>query len=204
MIGIQTMRRAALPRTYLPYWAVIRTKTGLEKFALEQIKSAKHDAEVFLPRMKETHSPILKPLFPGYLFVRIDHEWGYLMNCPGVQEVLRTGKRPHRCSDKVMKALIREQGKDGYIDMSPRIFHPQVGDVVKIKVGLFKDFLGRYKSNVADHRIIAAVGFLGREYEVELREREIDEPTVADLKRHRVRSLSKTQTSGKSERLRFD
>lgn len=166
------LRGGKTPRVRLPYWAIVRVPVGRERFARLNIERA--GGRTFIPRVKAGYSPVLTPLLPGYIFVQIEHEWGFLRTTPGIIQVLMNRGKPAKCRNDAMDEMLKEQGEDGFIDLSPTIYQPEIGEKILVRVGLFKDHLARYVGLSAEQRARCIIDdFLGKPIELELRTREI-------------------------------
>tara|TARA_B100000242_G_C42990296_1_gene459735 strand:+ start:233 stop:730 length:498 start_codon:yes stop_codon:yes gene_type:complete len=81
-------------------WLVVNTKTNSEKKAFENLK--RQNFNVFFPKIKKrlhfTHKQkiVLKPLFPGYLFVEFhnEHNWIKINSTYGVSKIVQFGEKP--------------------------------------------------------------------------------------------------------------
>lgn len=152
------------PRIKAPYWACAIIKHGREKFAKKQLEA--RGVKVFFPRAKLSRSPILKPLFPGYLFIELENQWTHARYCPGVIDLVMERSKPLECRKSEIERLIRLQGNEGFIDLSPPEFKPQPGDLVRVHDELFKDLLATYISEAPDGCVkILFENFLGKPLE---------------------------------------
>ncbi len=101
--------------------------------------------ETFLPRILEpAHvrpTPIIAPLFPGYLFVRIDlvDQYFDVVWTPGVRKFVGFGASPCPLDDAVIDFLHARMGHEGILRHIP-VFRQ--GDVVRIKRGPFEGLVG--------------------------------------------------------------
>jgi transcriptional antiterminator RfaH len=124
-------------------WYVISTKARREQFAQEQLN--RRAVETFLPRILEpgriAMKPIVAPLFPGYLFVRIDLEQQYfhVVWTPGVRKFVGFGALPCPVDDAVVQFLYARGGQEGILRPQPTF---KEGDVVRIKHGPFEGLVG--------------------------------------------------------------
>ena len=124
-------------------WYVISTKARLEQFAQEQLN--RRAVETFLPRIIEPGrigiKPVIAPLFPGYLFVRIDLDLQYfdVVWTPGVRKFVGFGALPCPVDDAVVDFLFARGGQEGILRPLP-IF--KEGDMVRIKHGPFEGLVG--------------------------------------------------------------
>lgn len=165
------IRGGPRPRVRVPYWGVVRTPVGREKFARLNIEKA--GGRAFIPRVKEGFSPILKPLFPGYVFVRLEHGWSYLRYTPGIIQVVMANGRPVRCKEAEMNELLKAQGEEGFIDLSPEIYEPMLHEKIKVSAGLFINHLVRYVGRTPEDRLRTIIDFMGKPQELILRKRDI-------------------------------
>ena len=124
-------------------WYVISTKTRREQFAQDQLN--RRAVETFLPRIMEpgrgTVTPVVAPLFPSYLFVRIDLEQQYfhVVWTPGVRKFVGFGALPCPLEESVVDFLCARVGHEGILRPLPSF---KEGDVVRIKRGPFAGLVG--------------------------------------------------------------
>ena len=75
-------------------------KRAREKVAQYFLEQAGY--EVYLPKIRQRRHhkgrriEVLSPLFPGYLFTRIELRWRGVRLCPGVIKLVMTGDEPSR------------------------------------------------------------------------------------------------------------
>lgn len=125
--------------------------------------------DVFLPRVRETYSPKLTPMFPGYLFIKIvDGQWSHIRYCPGILYVVANHERAARVADREIKRILSECKKHGYVDLYEEPEPLKEGQHVEIKHGLFKGQFGRYKGKTADERNRVLLSMFGKEAEIEV------------------------------------
>jgi transcriptional antiterminator RfaH len=127
----------------VPLWFVVSTKARREQFA--QVQLDRRSVETFLPRIMETGrgsvKPVIAPLFPGYLFVRIDLEEQYfdVVWTPGVRKFIGFGSLPSPVDDAVIDFLRAQVGPAGVL-RRVRVF--KRGDVVRITRGPLEGLVG--------------------------------------------------------------
>ena len=127
----------------MPAWYVISTKARREQFAQDQLN--RRAVETFLPRILEPGrigmKTVVAPLFPGYLFVRIDLEQQYfhVVWTPGVRKFVGFGALPCPVDDAVVEFLYARGGQEGILRPQPAF---KEGDVVRIKHGPFEGLVG--------------------------------------------------------------
>ena len=124
-------------------WYAISTKARREQFAQDQL--GRRAVETFLPRILEPGrigiKPVVAPLFPGYLFVRIDLDQQYfdVVWTPGVRKFVGFGTLPCPVDDAVVDFLYARGGREGILRPQPTF---KEGDVVRIKHGPFEGLVG--------------------------------------------------------------
>jgi transcription termination/antitermination protein NusG len=111
---------------------------------------------------------IEEKIFPNYVFVDMivtDDSWYVVRNTPRVTGFIGSGITPVPVSDEEIKKILKQETKEEptyKIDV-------EIGDIVKINDGPFKDFEG--KINEVDRekgKIKVLVNMFGRETPVEL------------------------------------
>ena len=64
--------------------------------------------------------PEARPLFPGYAFARIAHQWRDVASTWGVFGIVRFGEEMARVPESVLEELNSMCGPSGYVRMKPR------------------------------------------------------------------------------------
>src|SRR5215216_116169 len=106
-----------------PHWYAIHTKAKQEDRAVSNL-IAWH-IETFFPRLKESRcneftgqpTPLVKPLFPGYVFANFDastmlHKVWFTR---GVHSVVSFGGSPVPVSDEIISLIRSRIGQDGFV-----------------------------------------------------------------------------------------
>ena len=154
------------------YWYVINTKPKNEERARSYLH--KHGIKTFLPyietpfRQYHLELPILKPLFPNYLFVQFDlmNDYKLVKWGRGVNKILGYGKYPTPIADEVL-SLIQSRADEN--NVVKRAYHLNENDTVKISSGPFKDLLGIFDRWVSDSgRVRILLNLIGYQPKLEL------------------------------------
>ncbi len=117
-------------------WYVVQTKPQSEP--LVEAKLTARSIEVFLPRIENPRRhgfARIEPLFPCYLFVRLDRRPAALSAArwtPGVRRILSTGDEPALLDDQVISKIRSRVGEQGFIRLGLP-FGP--GDRVRVTEG---------------------------------------------------------------------
>lgn len=160
-------------------WVVCYTEPRGERRAADGMTEA--GAVCFLPmerfRGKPGKAPVERPLFPRYLFTKIDDgdEWGRLMAIDGVLDVLRNNNTPMRIPEFQIASLRKaeECGLFDHTTINPNGF--AIGEQVRVVEGPFasalaviKEFKGKLRSATATKRARVMTALMGRMVEIEM------------------------------------
>lgn len=152
-------------------WFVVRAKTGIEDRAAGHL--CNQGFEVYLPRYRKQvrHArktqTVLRPVFPGYLFVRIDLEqqrWRAINGTVGVISLVGFGGSPSPLSDAIIDAIRASEDKTGAITISLQGL--QKGDRVRVREGAFADHMALLEEVCDAKRVILLLDLMGREVRV--------------------------------------
>lgn len=153
-------------------WYVLQTKPKREKDVASYLST--QEVTVFHPLIEEffqrhgkTHR-ILKPLFPGYLFVRFDLERHYPLVrwARGVKKVLGCGSTPSPICEEAVELIRRRMGTDGTLRRASS-FLPD--DPVRIKSGPLRDLTGIFERWVSEgERVRVLLKLIGYQPSIEL------------------------------------
>ena len=150
-----------------PRWYVVRSKPQAENMAAANLRH--QGFEVYLPLAlmmdRKTKQPVGRPLFPRYLFVRLDltvDQWRAIFSTKGVQCLFCSGGGHPIAVGEACIANIRVRETDGIINMvevkPARVFVP--GERVRIDDG---ELEGIFCEHVDDKRVLILLNILGRE-----------------------------------------
>jgi transcription elongation factor/antiterminator RfaH len=125
-------------------WYAVYSKPQREEFAESQL--LKKGLEVFLPKLLlPNHGKKPKrivPLFPNYLFTRINiysPEYGYTIWSPGVKRIVSFNGIPAPIDGDIVDYLMKQTNTEGLI---PARSNLRVGQEVRIDGGPFDGLIG--------------------------------------------------------------
>lgn len=162
-------------------WYVVHTYSGYEenvKKSLEQrIESMDMEDRIFsvlIPTEKKIkiksgkRNVVIEKIFPGYVFVEMeltDESWYVVRNTPNVTGFIGSGVTPTPVSKEEIDLLMKKMG----VEAPKYTVNFEVGEMVKISDGPFKDFEGNISSiDTEKGKIKVLVSVFGRETPVEL------------------------------------
>ena len=129
-------------------WYVIQTKPGAE----DRVKTNLHNQEIesFLPLLEAYQYcsgkmvQRIKPLFPNYLFAKLDLEGHYykVKWTRGVNKILGSGSGPVAISGQVIQAIKQRSGKDNLVKLEDEL---KDGDVIQVTSGPLKSLRGVFQ-----------------------------------------------------------
>lgn len=161
-------------------WYVVHTKVRKEQYAEWQL--TRRGVETFLPWIihpsRISLDDVLQPLFPGYLFARVDlaRQYWDVVWAPGVHRLVGFGETPSSIDDGVIDFLRARAGDGGVVRMFP-VFRE--GDRVRIKQGPLAGLVGIIEKPCGGRgRVRVLMELLRRQTRVEVSERLLD--LVAD------------------------
>ena len=154
------------------FWYVVRTKPKNEERSRSYLEQ--NGLNTFLPWMETSQFnsgkaiKMLKPLFPGYLFVRFD----LMQNYPlvkwgkGVNKILGFGKYPTPIADEVVSIIKSRTDEKNIVK---RAYDLSKNDQIRITSGPLKDLLGIFERWVTDSgRVKILLNLIGYQPQVEL------------------------------------
>jgi transcription elongation factor/antiterminator RfaH len=154
-------------------WYLAYTKPHAEERAITNLQRQSY--LVFCPRTHKTirHARkltrVLAPLFPSYLFVRIDvsrDHWFSVNGTRGVVKLITQGDTPLPVPEGVVEALQARMDFEGAMNWSSSL---RPGQTVRIFDGPFADLVGTLETLDACGRVHVLLDLLGRSVSVALR-----------------------------------
>ncbi len=153
-------------------WYVIQTKPGNEHRVETHLLN--QEMKIFLPLL-EVHQfskgkmiQKIKPLFPNYLFGKLDLKLHYynVKWTRGVSKILGTGDGPIPISGKVVQAIREKVGKDNLVKIEEEL---KEGDIVQITSGPFKELMGVFQKKMSDKgRVRVLLGLIGVDVPIQI------------------------------------
>ncbi|WP_158791830.1 UpxY family transcription antiterminator [Granulicella sp. L60] len=175
-----------------PHWYAVYTYPRHEKVVTQQLESK--SVEAFLPtfvtesRWKDRRVRIQTPVFPGYVFARIDlRERSKVFTIPGVIRMLSFNGTPAPIEDSEIEAvrLCVERGITLESCLSL-----EVGDRVRVRSGVLQGLEGLVSRCKNDRRLIVPISLINQSVAIEIDVRLL-EPLSAqhDIQRRHLTQL---------------
>lgn len=163
--------------TNTPSWYVAQTKRYAEQRASLQLR--RRGLMSYLPLYVEWPRPPIgsdiRPLFPGYLFVRaLETQCGLVLRSPGVRGLVSFGDAPATVDGAHIDLLRSREGPDGLIRRPNDL---AVGSDVRVIDGPFRGLRAVLERRLpARDRVLVLLSILRRETQVELPDSYIARP----------------------------
>jgi transcriptional antiterminator RfaH len=158
-------------------WVVINTQPHREQIAVENL--LRQDFLPYCPLIKRRRrharrvTDVLRPLFPGYLFVKINPDlerWRPMLSTLGVRCVVRCGDKVSLLDDAFVQA-IRAREVEGVI--SRPVSPYQEGQEVRVSGGAFDGLVATIVEMHPPDRLTVLMQLLNRTVRVRLDEGQI-------------------------------
>jgi transcription antitermination factor NusG len=155
---------------YSPRWYAVYTYPRHEKAVKEQLESK--SVEAFLPtfvsenRWKDRRVQVHTPLFPGYVFIRINlSERGKVFATPGAIRILSINGAPAPIDDMEIEAvrLCMERG----VSLQPCTLL-EVGDRVRVRSGVLEGLEGLVSRCKDERRLIIPLSLINQSVAFEI------------------------------------
>ena len=149
-------------------WFVVQTQVNAEAKAARNL--LQQGFEIYLPRYLKRRSharrtdKVAVPLFPRYMFVRIDmatQRWRSVQSTFGVASLVFNGSEPVPVPTQVLRTLRASEDESGYVRLDKRPKFAR-GDEVRVIAGAFADSLALFDGLADRDRIVILLDMLGR------------------------------------------
>jgi transcriptional antiterminator RfaH len=139
------------------FWYVIQTKPANEHRVETHLLN--QGIEVLLPMLETFQYPYgnmvqkIKPLFPNYLFGKLDINVHYykVKWTRGVSKILGIGNEPIPISEQVIEKIKEQMGENNLIKLDDGL---EKGNIVQFTSGPFKELMGVFDKKMSDGKRI--------------------------------------------------
>ncbi len=159
-------------------WFVVQTQPRAETKAKRHLSDQGFAPYLPVYRRRVRHARrsevVLRPLFPNYLFVRLDptlHRWRSINGTVGVRRLLTDGDTPKRVPDRVVDEIVAREDEAGAVKLAPPPL--AAGQAVRLLDGAFADLTGLFQEMRDEDRAVLLISLFGRKVRVEVSAAEI-------------------------------
>jgi len=159
-------------------WYAVHTKARDESLAEEHL--GRQGFATFLPRIKASRRrrgrwrEVIEPLFPGYLFIRLDlhtQDSSPIRSTRGVLGLVRFGDEPAQVPADLIAGLMAASATTAGIVREEHLFKP--GDRVEIVLGPFAGLPASILAESGEERVQLLLELLGRANKVSISRHQI-------------------------------
>lgn len=160
-------------------WFAVQTSPHAETKAKRHLDN--QSFTVYLPvyqrRVRHARSSalVLRPLFPGYLFVQFDPaecRWRSINGTVGVRKILCHGEAPLPVDEKIIAEIKAREDETGTVKLNAPAFVS--GQAVRVTEGPLADIEGLFEDHRDENRVILLVSLLGRKVRLQVQAQTIE------------------------------
>ncbi|MBS0252943.1 MAG: transcriptional activator RfaH [Proteobacteria bacterium] len=147
-------------------WIAVSAHPNREHTAEMHLRNQGYEVYVPVLRKQIRHArqvrEVLRPLFPGYLFVCLTHStmrWRPILSTVGVRSVVSMGEAPCTVSSAFIDEL-KSRETNGVIVRSAAA--PKVGDTIRVAYGALDGLAGKIIALSENDRIVVLMNLLNR------------------------------------------
>ena len=153
-------------------WYVVYTQPQSERRALHHL--GKQGYETYFPsyrkirRHARREQEVEAPLFPRYLFVRLElssQKWQAINHTRGVNRLIGLNSEPAPLPEGAVEEIQARQDDTGMIEMAEPGF--EIGRPYRIGNGPFEDLTGIFAERIDKHRVVLLLNLLGRQIRID-------------------------------------
>ncbi len=160
----------------MKHWHLLMSKPREDERAEQHLLNQGY--ELFRPILRQMairkgkQVAVLEPLFPRYLFIRLDDvlsNWATIRSTRGVAGMVRFTELPAKVPDSLIEFIRSQCTKGNIIDTTeekPYVFSQ--GDEIEITEGSFRGIKAIIKEQIAQDRVLLLLNLLGKEQELEV------------------------------------
>ena len=152
-------------------WFVVHAQPNAEAKAVRHLRNQGFRPYLPLYAKQRRHARrveiVAAPLFPRYLFVRLDpalERWRAIRSTIGVADLVCRGETPAPVPDGIVEAIRASEDERGLVVLRGADFRK--GDRVAIAEGALEGCVGLFEAMSDDARVIVLLDLLGREVRV--------------------------------------
>jgi len=148
-------------------WYLVYAKPRQEDLAKQNLE--RQGYQPYLPMVRTPRRRMgrrlirIEPMFPRYLFIRLDTEtdnWAPIRSTIGVSTLVRFGMHPSPVPDDLIEYLRSRDSATGVQDLP--LHHFRKGQKVVIEEGPFRGYEGIYVAKTARERVTVLLDIVGR------------------------------------------
>ncbi len=153
-------------------WYLVQVKPN--SYAVAERNLRRQGFETFLPlhettrRLATRFASEWRPLFPGYMFIRLDpaeSSWRKVNSTYGVNRIVGFGTSPAPVPPALVEGLLGRCDEKGRMQASEAL---AAGQTVLVVAGPFSNFVGTVEKTDSQRRVWLLLEFMGNETRIHL------------------------------------
>ena len=157
----------------MKHWYLIYTKPHKEHVARENLE--RQGYEVYLPMARIRRRRLgkganrIEPLFPRYLFIKLDTQtdnWSPIRSTVGVSNLVKFGMHPSRVPEALIELLYDRCDEEGVEDISVKEF--KSGESVRVMEGPMMGLEGVFMAKTGSDRVMVLLDIVGKHTRVNM------------------------------------
>jgi len=154
-------------------WYLIYTKPNKEQIARENLE--RQGYEIYLPMARIRRRRLgkganrIEPLFPRYLFIRLDTKtdnWSPIRSTLGVSNLVKFGMYPSSVPQALIELLSDRCDEEGIQDISPGEF--KSGESIRVMEGPMMGLEGVFLAKTSSDRVLVLLDIVGKHTRVNM------------------------------------
>ncbi|MCG6872649.1 MAG: transcription/translation regulatory transformer protein RfaH [Gammaproteobacteria bacterium] len=165
----------------MKHWYLVYSKPRGEELA--RVNLERQGFETYLPLVRQVRRRLgrrrlqVEPLFPRYLFIRLDRvqdNWAPIRSTLGVSQLVRFGEEPAIVPGELVE-MVRQRADDaGIQDLPEAEFRP--GQKVRVADGPMAGYEGIFVARSGAERVLVLLDIVGRHVKLKLEASALERP----------------------------
>ena len=154
-------------------WYLIYTKPQKELVARENLERQGYEIYLPLARLRRRRMgkgvTRIEPLFPRYLFIRLDTKldnWSPIRSTLGVSNLVKFGMYPSAVPDALIELLCDRCDEEGVQDIIPEEY--KKGEAIRVLEGPMTGLEGVFLAKTSNDRVMVLLDIVGKHTRVNL------------------------------------
>ena len=154
-------------------WYLIYTKPHKELVAKDNLERQGYAVYLPMARLRRRRmgkgATRIEPLFPRYLFIRLDTKtdnWSPIRSTPGVSNLVKFGMYPSTVPEALIEILYERCDEEGIQDISSGEF--KSGEAVRVMEGPMTGLEGVFLARTSSDRVLVLLDIVGKHTRVSM------------------------------------
>lgn len=157
----------------MKHWYLIYTKPHKEHVARENLERQGYDIYLPMARIRRRRlgkgANRIEPLFPRYLFIKLDTQtdnWSPIRSTLGVSNLVKFGMYPSAVPETLIELLCDRCDEEGIQDIAPDEY--KKGEAVRVLEGPMTGLEGIFLAKTSSDRVMVLLDIVGKHTRVNM------------------------------------